>query len=158
MYWLELNKETPANYLLPIISYQCQYLVIYLSPCNNKILVLDFITLCFLLRFRVKCSRVYRLGVRSVAVSLLAIFCWVMDRMFCDAWLSIDFPYMHGVWHVLIFIASYTALVLFAYFNATEESPEQKPQLKYWPVNEFELGIPYVTMKHPFKTDKNLAI
>ncbi|KAJ8736169.1 hypothetical protein PYW08_006825 [Mythimna loreyi] len=107
---------------------------------------------------RVKCSRVYRLGLRCVAVTFLAIFCWIMDRMFCDAWLSIDFPYMHGVWHVLIFIASYTALVLLAYFNVTEESPEQKPQLKYWPINEFELGIPYITMKHPYKTDKDLAI
>lgn len=81
-----------------------------------------------------------------------------MDRMFCDAWLSIDFPYLHGVWHVLSFIASYTMLVLFAYFNATAEKPEQKPQLRYWPVNEFELGIPYVSIKDPCKKESNLAI
>ncbi|CAG9135662.1 hypothetical protein JYU34_003270 [Plutella xylostella] len=106
----------------------------------------------------VKCARVYRLGLRSVAVCLLAVFCWIMDRLFCDAWLSINFPYMHGVWHVLIFIASYTALVLSAYFNVLEESPQHKPQLRYWPKNDFELGIPYIAIKHPFKSDTNLAI
>ncbi|XP_053612854.1 alkaline ceramidase [Plodia interpunctella] len=98
---------------------------------------------------RSNCPRVYRLGLRCVAVSLLAMFCWVLDRLFCDAWLSIDFPYMHGVWHILIFIASYTAVVLCAYFNVLDERPEQKPQLRYWPRNHFEFGIPYVTVKHP---------
>ncbi|XP_026735476.1 alkaline ceramidase-like [Trichoplusia ni] len=106
----------------------------------------------------VECARVYRLGIRCVIVSLLAILCWTIDRMFCDAWQSIDFPYMHGVWHVLAFIASYTALVLFAYFNVNEERPEQKPQLKYWPVNDFELGVPYVSIKHPCKNGDDLAI
>lgn len=109
--------------------------------------------------YRVTCARVYRLGLRCFAVLFLALFCWIIDRMFCDAWLSVDFPYMHGVWHILIFIASYTALVLFAYFNVMEERPEQKPQLKYWPKNDFELGIPYVTVKHLYKRDTvNIAI
>lgn len=106
----------------------------------------------------VKCGRVYRLGLRCVGVCLLAMSCWVLDRLFCDAWLSINFPYMHGVWHILIFIASYTALVLCAYFNVSEERPEQKPQLKYWPRNDFELGVPYITLKHPCKKDKGHAI
>ncbi|CAH2267042.1 jg26471 [Pararge aegeria aegeria] len=105
---------------------------------------------------RVKCVRVYRLGLRCVGVCFLAICSWIIDRLFCETWLSIDFPYMHGVWHILIFIASYTALVLFAYFNVSEERPEQKPQLKYWPRNDFELGIPYITIKHPCKIDKHL--
>lgn len=81
-----------------------------------------------------------------------------MDRMFCDAWLYIDFPYMHGVWHVLIFIAAYTALVLGAYFSVSEERPEQKPELKYWPHNDFELGVPYIIVKYPYKKDTNMAI
>ncbi|XP_041975713.1 alkaline ceramidase [Aricia agestis] len=107
---------------------------------------------------RVKCPRVYRLGLRCAAVCFLAMFCWIIDRMFCDAWLSINFPYMHGIWHVLIFIASYTALVLFAYFNVSDERPEQTPQLRYWPRNDFELGVPYIVIKHPYKKDENLAI
>lgn len=80
-----------------------------------------------------------------------------MDRLFCDAWLSIDFPYMHGVWHILIFIASYTALVLGAYINALEEIPDQKPQLRYWPRNDFEWGVPYISIKKPY-SKHDLAI
>lgn len=108
--------------------------------------------------YRVNSGRVYRLGLRSMGVTLLAAFCWVMDRIFCDAWLSINFPYMHGLWHVLVFIASYTAVVTLAYTNAMDEDPDQKPQLKYWPVNEFEFGVPYVTITNPHKKDVDLAI
>lgn len=107
---------------------------------------------------RVKCARVYRLGLRCTAVWFLAVLSWIIDRMFCDAWLYIDFPYMHGVWHVLIFIASYTALVMFAYFHVTEERPDQTPVLRYWPKNEFELGVPYITIKHPCKIGSDNAI
>lgn len=131
------------------------YICRYFSFTSCVINCIDFKSV---LCSRVKCARVYRLGLRCTAVCCLAISCWILDRMFCDAWLSIHFPYMHGIWHVLIFIGSYTALVLFAYFNVLDERPEQKPQLKYWPINEFELGIPYITIKHPCKKDKNIAI
>lgn len=103
-----------------------------------------------------KCPRVYRLGLRAIAVFHLALACWIMDRLFCEAWLSIDFPYMHGLWHILIFITGYTCLVLCAYFNAIEERPDQKPQLRYWPRNDFEWGVPYVSIKKPYSED-NLA-
>ncbi|PZC76351.1 alkaline ceramidase [Helicoverpa armigera] len=158
--FLDGNRRRLAIYSTVMSVLSTGFLVMHPAANAFALMTLALPALGFLYGelVRVKCSRVYRLGLRCVAVSLLAIFCWVMDRMFCDAWLSIDFPYMHGVWHVLIFIASYTALVLFAYFNVTEESPEQKPQLKYWPINEFELGIPYITMKHPCKQDKDLAI
>ncbi|KAK5637777.1 hypothetical protein RI129_000040 [Pyrocoelia pectoralis] len=61
--------------------------------------------------------------------------------------LQINFPYLHGLWHVFIFISSYTACVLFAYFSVKEEKPDKKATLKYWPKNDFELGIPYVSIK-----------
>lgn len=96
---------------------------------------------------RVKNVRVYRLGVRCAAVWCLAVFCWINDRLLCDAWAAINFPYLHGLWHILIFIASYTACVLFAYFSVKEERPEKKAVLRYWPRNDFEFGIPYVEIK-----------
>lgn len=95
---------------------------------------------------RVKCQRVYRLGVRCALVWVLAVVCWVNDRLWCDAWSSINFPYLHGFWHIFIFIASYTACVLFAYFSVKEEMPQRKPVLRYWPKNDFEFGIPYVSI------------
>lgn len=108
--------------------------------------------------YRVSCVRVYRLGLRCTAVWVLAVVCWVNDRLFCETWSRLNFPYLHGLWHVLIFIAAYTALVLFSYFTVLEERPEQTPILKYWPRNDFELGIPYVSIKNAHKIDKYSAI
>lgn len=69
-------------------------------------------------------TRVVRLGTRCGAVWILAVFCWVNDKMFCETWASLNFPYLHAFWHVLIFIASYTACVLFAYFDAEDKVRE----------------------------------
>ena len=52
--------------------------------------------------------RVTSLGRRSVIFWVTAVLCWVNDRLYCEAWSSIGFPYLHGIWHVLIFIAAYT--------------------------------------------------
>lgn len=92
-------------------------------------------------------SRIHRLGIRCASVWLLAVFCWINDRLLCEAWSSISFPYLHGLWHIFIFIAAYTACVLFAYFSVREEKPEERAVLKYWPRNDFEFGIPYVSIK-----------
>lgn len=91
-------------------------------------------------------KRVYRLGIRNTTILMMAIVCWINDRMFCDAWSRLNFPYLHGFWHILIFISAYTACVLFAYFFVSDERPESQPQLKYWPFNNFELGVPYVSV------------
>lgn len=107
---------------------------------------------------RTTSMRVYRLGLRCGAVWVLAVTCWLNDRLFCDTWLNLNFPYLHALWHLFIFIASYTAAVLFAYFSVKEERPQQSPTLRYWPRNDFELGIPYVTIKSYVKIDTNSNI
>lgn len=104
---------------------------------------------------RVKCVRVHRLGIRSIVVWLIAALCWINDRMFCDTWSSINFPYLHGFWHIFIFIAAYTCLVLFAYFSVENEQPQKIPMLKYWPKNNFEFGIPYIVFKMPYAYSEN---
>lgn len=103
---------------------------------------------------RVKCPRVRRLGIRCTAVWLVAVFCWINDRMFCDTWSAINFPYLHGFWHIFIFIAAYTVCVLFAYFAVESEKPQKIPVLKYWPKNSFEFGIPYISIKHSTEEKK----
>ncbi|CAB0034799.1 unnamed protein product [Trichogramma brassicae] len=116
-------------------------------------------SVCLVLELkRTKSQRVYRLGLRCGAILLLAITCWLNDRLFCDTWLNLNFPYLHALWHLFIFIASYTATVLFAYFSVKEERPHQTPMLKYWPRDDFELGIPYVTIKSYIKIDHNTHI
>lgn len=95
----------------------------------------------------------YRLGVRNTTILIMAIVCWINDRMFCDTWSRMNFPYLHGFWHILIFISAYPACVLFAYFFVNDERPESRPTLKYWPRNDFELGIPYVSINYDKKFD-----
>lgn len=95
-------------------------------------------------------TRVYRLGIRTTTILIIAVICWINDRLFCEFYSSIKFPYLHGFWHILIFIASYAICVLFAYFFVRDEFPERNPVLKYWPRDDFELaGVPYVSIKRP---------
>lgn len=91
--------------------------------------------------------RVLSLGRRCVVFWCMAITCWVNDRVFCSWWASVGFPYLHGAWHILIFLASYTAIVLFAYFEVKNNYRTETPVLKYYPSDEFHLGVPYVLLK-----------
>ena len=69
--------------------------------------------------------------------------------MFCDTWSSYNLPYLHGVWHILIAIASYTVCVLFAYFDAIHEYEDLRPVIKFWPKDHYETyGIPYIELKN----------
>ncbi|XP_013379174.1 alkaline ceramidase 2 [Lingula anatina] len=109
--------------------------------------------------WRTQCRRVRSLGIRCGVLWLLAVTCWINDRVFCDVWSSLHFPYLHCAWHILIFIASYTACVLFAYFDVVEEIPEQMPVLKYWPKNHWDFwGVPYITLLKPVTKIKHSSI
>lgn len=91
--------------------------------------------------------RILRLGVRSAILFGLALTCWILDKFFCDTWWGSSFPYLHAMWHILIFISSYTICVLFAYYAVKEDHINRIPDLRFWPKNNFELGIPFVSIK-----------
>ena len=93
-------------------------------------------------------ARVTSLGKRSLVFWVAGVFCWISDRMYCDMWSNLGFPYLHGFWHVLIFLAAYTAVVLFAYFDVKNNNPHERALIRYWPVDTFEFGIPFVHLKH----------
>ena len=59
-----------------------------------------------------------------------AVLCWVSDQLLCSFWRSLGFPYLHGFWHLLIFLASYTAAILFAYFDVKNNNPFEQPVIK----------------------------
>lgn len=101
-------------------------------------------------RFVRRCrdARVRRLGYRCIILWTFSVSCWVSDRLFCDLWLRINFPYLHGAWHVLIAATSCTLCVLFAYFDAYNEHYDKIPSLKYWPNDDIEFGVPYVMLKY----------
>lgn len=51
-----------------------------------------------------KDMKAYKLGIRTVVISSCAILAWINDRVFCSFYTSINFTYLHALWHVLIFL------------------------------------------------------
>ena len=52
--------------------------------------------------------------------------------------------------YCLILKASYTAVVLFAYFDVKNNHPNEQPLIRYWPIDTFEFGVPFVQIKGHF--------
>ncbi|GIX81854.1 alkaline ceramidase 2 [Caerostris darwini] len=100
---------------------------------------------------RCKNARVVNLGYRCAWVWMAALVCWINDRLFCEIWSKLNFPYLHGAWHILIAIVAYSACVLFAYFDALDTVPEQLPAIRFWPSDRFELGVPYIILRNARK-------
>jgi alkaline ceramidase len=126
----------------------------FINPVMNAFLLMLFgIPFIHLLSSEVRNCRnwtVIRLCFTSMAWWVLAITCWINDRMFCDIWKSFSFKYpqLHSWWHVLITIASYTGIVLMAYFRAKEIAPDMNPRIVFWPKQLRRLGIPYIVIEH----------
>lgn len=131
----------------------------FLSPALNAffLMILGVPSIC-LLSYNLKHEfefRVTSLGRRCIALWIVAVFCWLNDKLLCGVWTRLGFPYLHGFWHILIFLAAYTGIVLFAYFDVKNHHPGKRPVIRYWPVDSFELGVPFVQLKgfrdHMFK-------
>eukprot|EP00092_Neocalanus_flemingeri_P009489 GFUD01010215.1.p1 GENE.GFUD01010215.1~~GFUD01010215.1.p1 ORF type:complete len:269 (+),score=54.57 GFUD01010215.1:67-873(+) len=124
----------------------------FLQPVVNAfcLLLLSIPSLALLvLQLKSETSpRIINLARRSVGLWGFAITAWVNDRFFCPYWSSLGFPYLHGVWHVAIFLASYTAIVIFAYFDVKNHKLDKHPTLRYFPMDRFEFGVPYVFVRN----------
>ncbi|KAJ8356978.1 hypothetical protein SKAU_G00197720 [Synaphobranchus kaupii] len=99
--------------------------------------------------------RVLRLARQAIGVWVLAISCWISDRFGCSFWKTINFCYLHAIWHILIVIATAYGSSLLSYLDALYEIPNSQPVLQYWPCDSWDLGLPYVILKGPNKTKKS---
>jgi len=123
----------------------------FLQPVVNAFILMTLgVPALFLLSMELREEqdlRVLSLGRRCIAFWCVAVTCWINDRMFCSWWAGLGFPYLHGAWHIFIFLASYTAVVLFAYYEVKNNMKSETPVLRYYPSNQFQLGVPYVLLK-----------
>ncbi|XP_076331021.1 alkaline ceramidase [Tachypleus tridentatus] len=147
--WFRGERKTFQKFVAILCAVGTVLVCIY--PAVNAFALMAFgipIT-CLLIIELKRCNnpRVFRLGIRSAFLWGLALCCWINDRLFCDMWSSLNFPYLHGAWHLLIAIAATSGCVLFAYFDACIEVPDQYPALIFWPYNGFELGVPYIILR-----------
>ncbi|NXX32926.1 ACER1 ceramidase, partial [Nicator chloris] len=125
-------KPTLNAYALNCIAFHLLYVTRReLKKCNDK--------------------RVHRMAAVMVMWWALAITSWISDRWLCWLWQSINFPYFHSFWHLLIAMSLMYCCPLVIYFDVTYEMPSFKPKLEYWPSDSWPIVVPYVTLEEPHK-------
>ena len=96
-----------------------------------------------------KDESISRLGRRCLLTWAVAVTIWLSDRLQCSLWLSLNFPYLHAIWHILVFISSYQACVLFAFFDTEAQYPELSAYVEYWPSDRcWWLGIALLKLRN----------
>ncbi|CAF3129900.1 unnamed protein product [Rotaria sp. Silwood2] len=89
--------------------------------------------------------RVKHLGIHCLVMWIIAVTIWISDRMFCSYWLSISFPYLHSIWHVLILFSSNEGIVVCAYLTIKQQNPQANLHLHSWPNERWKwFSLPYL--------------
>ncbi len=97
--------------------------------------------------FRCKSTKVVKLAYIGILWWFLAVTLWLSDRLLCDIWKSLSFPYFHCGWHVFILLGSNIGCVLGCYFYARSEHKELNSKLSFWPARLGTWGFPYIAVR-----------
>ena len=97
-------------------------------------------------------GRMRRLTLSSVFWVVLAVCCWVNDRLFCLWWTQwfrrrgLSYPQLHAAWHATVLLAAYMGCVLGSFFKARRDVPHLRPRIAWFPFDKSEVGIPFVAV------------
>lgn len=97
--------------------------------------------------FRCRSTKVVNLAYFGILWWLVAVILWLSDRLLCDVWKSVSFPYFHCGWHVFILLGSNIGCVLGCYFYAHTEHKELNSKLNFWPARFGTWGLPYIAVR-----------
>ncbi|CAF3826395.1 unnamed protein product [Rotaria sp. Silwood1] len=101
------------------------FMAFHLSKCDNR--------------------RIKNLGIHCICMWAIAVTIWICDRMFCSFWISISFPYLHAIWHILILFSSNEAIVVCAYLIIKYQYPQANLVLYTWPNEKWGyFTLPYL--------------
>ena len=144
MYWV-LNNSIPLFSLQMVLFTGLSTYLGFLEPSFNAFFLLSIgIPATGVLVHNLRTEedpRVTSLGKRSIVLWVCGVFCWASDIIFCDVWLNLGFPYLHGFWHVLVFLATYTASVLLAYYDVKNNYPLDQAVIRYDDIKCYQFYI-----------------
>ncbi|KAM9329536.1 alkaline ceramidase 1 [Gastrophryne carolinensis] len=124
---LSFVKPTINAYVLNSISFHIVFVLVKeIRKCTDRAII--------------------NLTVVSFCLWLVAISCWLSDRLFCNFWKRINFCYLHSFWHIFICLSVGHINTVFAYIDAQYEIPDCTLQLQYWPFKSIKIGLPYLAI------------
>ena len=116
-----LNAFALMTLSIPIITVEIQEITIY----RNK--------------------KTFRITLIALCITVLALGAWIADKALCGMWKSMRIPGLHNIWHILIAVGAYLAIMVFSYLKAVNESSTIKTSIRFLPGGDW--GIPYVHCK-----------
>ncbi|XP_066492521.1 alkaline ceramidase 1 [Tiliqua scincoides] len=121
-------KPTLNAYVLNCIAIHLFYLTAQnLKKCNNP--------------------RVHRVALSMTVWWMIAIACWITDKVLCGFCQRINFCYLHSFWHICISIAIFYCATMIIYFDVLYDLPSSNPEVMYWPSNTSPIALPYLVFQ-----------
>ncbi|XP_039077285.1 alkaline ceramidase 1 [Hyaena hyaena] len=145
-----LGKNRPQFTCLVLITTVVSTFLSFLRPVINAYalnsIAVHILFIVFQEYKKTSSKEVRHLMEVSVVLWAFALTSWVSDRVLCSFWQQINFFYLHSIWHVAISVTFPYGMVTMALVDARYEMPGHTLKLRYWPLDTWPVGLPYVEL------------